>query len=281
MYKHEVIRAITTRTPRSIARSIVGRAPATWKNARVDIPYRGAMIRLYTGETVGRHIYFFNDYESEQIDTFLALVQEGMHVFDVGANIGVYSLTAAAKGARVTAFEPDKEIIDQFLSQSVGMNKANVRIINSAVSSTEGMIPFYAHRPGNFGVGSILSGDEARRVDVASNTLDSYVEKFGVPDLIKMDIEGAEWYALQGATKLLASPDAPLFFLELHPSSIVELGGSIAEVERIFLENGFRAFGIKKFVQGPIGNHDWVVFSKKAPSSENLVQIDELRHDVL
>lgn len=235
---------------------------------------------MYTGETVGRHIYFFNDFESEQIDTFLALVQEGMHVFDVGANIGVYSLTAAAKGARVTAFEPDKEIIDQFLSPGVAINKADVRIVNSAVSSTDGAIPFYSHRPGNFGVGSILGGDESRRVDVASNTLDAYVEEFGVPDLVKMDIEGAEWFALQGASKLLARSDAPLFFLELHPSSIIEIGGSIAEVERIFRENGFRAFGIKKFVHGPIGNHDWVVFSKKAPSLENLIQIDRLRHAI-
>lgn len=273
-----VIHFVARMLPERYALSLASRLPEQMRKVRTTAPYRGAKIFLYTGESVGRRINYLNDFEGEQIDIFLSLLAPGMTLFDVGANIGVYTLTAAVRGIKTYAFEPDPEIIRDFLQPGIAENHGiDAVIVPEAVSQHKGKISFYSHRPGNFGVGSTVSGEESRRIDVPSDTLDSYVERYGIPDIVKMDIEGAEWHAVAGAPRTLARPDAPMFFIEIHPPSIKELGGTVEKLVKKFHDAGYRMFGIKKFLDGPVGNHDWVVFTKNALFHPHLVELRGLR----
>jgi FkbM family methyltransferase len=85
------------------------------------------------------------------------------------------------------------------------------------VSDKESSIPFYIYSHKNYGVGRIFDDHEdntVKSIMINANTLDYYADKFGVPDLIKMDIEGAEALALLGGQDLFSKPNAPVLFIE-------------------------------------------------------------------
>jgi FkbM family methyltransferase len=147
-------------------------------------------------------------------------VRSGMRVLDVGAHHGIYSVRAALSGAvEVLAVEPHPENF-VFLLHNMAVNGlVNMIPINAAVSDKNGstllLESFYSGQHTIFpGLGDAgIKGSV--RVDCL--TLDSLVlrERFE-PDLIKIDCEGAELLALQGATRTLGGPRAGRVVVEIH-----------------------------------------------------------------
>jgi FkbM family methyltransferase len=129
-----------------------------------------------------------------------------MIAFDVGANVGYYTLLLARRvGPKglVIAFEPNPSNLI-YLKQHLRLNKIdNVKIVEAAVDDKEG-VAFFS------GSGSMGKLSQAG-FSVNSVILDNYPR----PDFIKMDIEGGETAALRGSTKILAEGHA-LWFIALH-----------------------------------------------------------------
>jgi FkbM family methyltransferase len=114
------------------------------------------------------------------------------------------------------------------LQENVELNEvANLRLIAEAVSDRSGSISFYETRFGNCGVGHVFEFGHRHNASpsytVPTNTLDFYVSSLRMPSLIKVDIEGAEWLALNGASETLERSDAPDFLIEFHPEEIQAL----------------------------------------------------------
>ena len=220
---------ITRRMSRRNAYRMVMRIPPHLGHFNTIINFRGVKMKIFTGESMGRIMYYFDDWEPKQNDFFEAYIKPGMLLVDVGANMGFYSLFAATHGARSIAFEPDPDIAKNYLKFNVELNKVSnrVTIINEAVADKADMLKFYLHRPGSWGAGRIfkLSDENNPTIDVKTNSIDSYVQKYGKPDVIKMDIEGAEVFAIEGADNLLKQEDAPLLMIEFHPGEILEATG--------------------------------------------------------
>lgn len=118
---------------------------------------------------------------------------------DVGAHYGTFSESYAKKGWRIIAFEPEKEN-RKFLKKNLG-NLKNVKIIPYAVSDTEGTIPFYVSNK-YFGIHAIKPFDKSHEFayKVKSVTLDEFLPtiKINKVDILKIDIEGADFLALKG-----------------------------------------------------------------------------------
>jgi 23S rRNA G2069 N7-methylase RlmK/C1962 C5-methylase RlmI len=95
--------------------------PKTMTEFETTVSYRGIKLFVDTSESVGRSIFFFHDYESAQESAFVELASK-RKVFDIGANIGIFSLLAAWNGATVVAFEPSKRI-RPMLEKNVTLNK--------------------------------------------------------------------------------------------------------------------------------------------------------------
>ncbi len=146
-------------------------------------------------ETIGINLWhrprFF---EKNERKLFCEAITPGCVVLDVGANIGIYTLLAAKRGARVFAIEADPLNV-QMLRHHVHRNGFDdqVTILPIAVSNREGAVTLF-RSPGNSGHSNLFDGTDPVRV--ACRTIDS----LGLPpiDVCKMDIEGNELNALEG-----------------------------------------------------------------------------------
>ena len=127
---------------------------------------------------------------------FASLINPDSVVYDIGANVGFYSLLAARRGAHLTvACEPDPANVF-ILRRHIELNSVStVTVEQAAVCEVEGFEGFRRNRDmGTLGG----SGHKVKTI-----TLDSLLLRYPAPTLVKIDVEGAEWRVLQGATKAL------------------------------------------------------------------------------
>jgi FkbM family methyltransferase len=118
-------------------------------------------------------------------------------VIDAGAHVGLFSLIAAQRADRVVALEPDP-INHDVLAINRRMNRADRIVIeHAALWSNDGEMPF---RTSWHSTGGSLGQDGELRV--ATRSLDSLIAEHGDVDLLKLDIEGAEFQVLPSASEL-------------------------------------------------------------------------------
>ncbi len=184
-------------------------------------------------------------WEPAETAAFLARVHEGMCVFDVGANIGYYTLLAAravGPSGAVYAFEPEPRNFE-LLARNVAENGfTNVRLFNAAVSSRAGSARLHLD-DANFGAHAFEAASvrtsSGRSVDVEAVTLDGFAREargFAPGVLLKVDVQGAEALVVAGGRELLALPGVAMF-LELWPVALeraqADPAGLLAELERL------------------------------------------------
>jgi FkbM family methyltransferase len=146
-------------------------------------------------------------------------LQDSDVLFDVGANIGLYSLYAARlkPRARIYSFEPESQNFSR-LCRNITLNQAN-NIVPCCfpLADEERFDYFYVSEmieggaEHSFGEFSALLADPSKialKQGTLSSTLDALVEKYGVPPptLLKIDVDGLEEKILKGAQRVLRSP---------------------------------------------------------------------------
>jgi FkbM family methyltransferase len=154
---------------------------------------------------------------------FLQAVGPG-HVLDVGANIGVTVMIAHDLGAKsITAFEASPEVFG-YLLQNVRTNGVVAQVHNWAVGAKKGFVQFY-EKP--FLAGSCVITDQAAwqpdTVRVRAGPLDRFMREFPHKiDAFKMDIEGFELAAFDGANRFIAK-HRPTAFVEMNSWCLIGL----------------------------------------------------------
>jgi FkbM family methyltransferase len=203
--------------------SVLGRA----LRAPLGLLPKGARARILQGPLrgkqwiVGAHTHgcWLGSYEFTKQALFAKLVKPGAVVYDVGANAGFYTLLAALRAGptgRVVAFEPLPRNL-YYLQEHVRLNATNrVVILDVAVAKGPGTSRFYSTRGSAQG-----SLSDEGDIEVRTTSLDSLVASRVVPPptLIKMDIEGNEFEALDGAQCVLRDY-APTILLATHGSEV-------------------------------------------------------------
>jgi FkbM family methyltransferase len=137
------------------------------------------------------------------------LVRPRMTVWDVGANVGMFSFAAAALGAQVVAVEADIWLAS-LIQRSVMLNELPVTVLPAAASDRAGVCRLYLSDDGRSS--NSLRGTGPGQT-VISVTLDSLLNDFAAPDVLKIDVEGMELAVLRGATRLLRT--RPRIFCEV------------------------------------------------------------------
>ncbi len=155
-----------------------------------------------------RSAYLYGVYEEEVTRLLHRVATPGWTVLDVGANVGYFALLAADAGGAesdVIAFEPNPHMRD-LLEQTVRLNQAQITIVPAACGERSGSIALHLSPDArNSGLSTVLDHIEnAVRLTVPLLRLDEFCAERGtVPDLVKVDVEGAEEMVLRGAERLL------------------------------------------------------------------------------
>lgn len=157
-------------------------------------------------------------FEAEERNSLSYFVRSGGIAVDVGANLGIYTVTLASLvGPRglVLAYEPRPEDVRANTSKL-----PQVIVRPFAVSDEEGELPFREER--STALSRTVSTNEAvmSNLRVASVTLDAEVSRLRINsvDFLKIDIEGAEDRALLGASRLLSGSSPPIVMFEWIPA---------------------------------------------------------------
>ncbi|KAI9033202.1 S-adenosyl-L-methionine-dependent methyltransferase [Hyaloraphidium curvatum] len=175
-------------------------------------------------------------------------------VLDVGANIGVFSLFAASRGApRVIAFEPNPRNAAK-LRQSISANagfKNIITVLEAGVSNVTGTAEFSAP-VGNSGMGRIshdkIQPNKRHAKGFVSKvrmvSIDSSVPKNAEVSFMKIDVEGNELFALRSATALIQSQRVHVMVMEITQGGGFETVG-IIELFEFLYQHGYSAAVVK------------------------------------
>jgi FkbM family methyltransferase len=174
-------------------------------------------------------------WNAEEYAAFKAAVRPGDTVIDVGANLGAYTVLFArwaGPRGRVIAFEPAPDS-RAGLERQLSLNDppAEVIVRPEALTTSSGMRSF--HADGMQGDNRLLPDAGPGGIQVSTTSLDEFCARQGIePDLIKIDVEGAELDVLRGARRTIARRGPALaLFVELHPSTWPSVGVTRADVE--------------------------------------------------
>ena len=166
-------------------------------------------------------------------------------VLDIGAHIGLVTMPISrllAPGGKVFAFEPslaNRETLKRHLALN---DIDNVEIVGSLVGDRDlAEVTFYEHT-GISGMNTrapVKSPDQYSTTLRTQTTLDSFCAKHGIrPDIIKIDVEGAEFSVLEGASSILAEA-RPLLIVSVHPQHLEALGRNAGELHGLAAASGY------------------------------------------
>jgi FkbM family methyltransferase len=202
---------------------------------------------------MSREIFFGGTYEPLEQQILASVLRPGMHFIDVGANRGYFTLFAAdlvGAAGRVLALEPDPRMYDLLVRAVRKSNLAHVTTLPlaaGAISGTAALVGF-AEGDGNFGVSKLAGGghSDCEQFSVTVRRLDDILaeERLEDVDLLKMDIEGYEGFAIAGLGKALTDRRIDRLLVEFHPAELVPHGQSADDIMKTLGEFGYRGWSI-------------------------------------
>lgn len=189
----------------------------------------------------GQHLGFLGrnkiNYEPENRLVITRFIHPGQLLFDIGANIGQYTLfMSRLTGAtgRVIAIEPDSENF-KFLSLNISENKCfNTRLVKAAISNTNTTTVLYKDSVTGGRMSSLIKENVSNKRDVLTEqvdvlTLSELIDQYGVPGFIKIDVEGAEGDILKQPDERLKNT---ILFIEVRTETKVEVFNTFQQQNR-------------------------------------------------
>jgi len=182
-------------------------------------------------------IRFRRDQRSASQQAFYAsLIRKSDLVFDVGANVGQRAEIFSRLAAKVVAFEPQAECVKHLKSRF--MFKRNVEIVQIALSEAAGQAVLYESSDQalsslspkfieNFGR-KVFQETWDRKVTVRTGTIDQMIDIYGMPQFVKIDVEGWELSVLKGLSR-----PVPFMSFEFTPLIIDEAKKCVARLNEI------------------------------------------------
>lgn len=198
-------------------------------------------------DAISREVCFTGRYEPQETSIVQSILRPGMTFVDVGANWGYFTLLAAhlvGNDGRVVSLEPDPRLFPILQESIIRNHLEQVVALQIAAASEDGTLKLAGYDEGgnNFGISRIVSeGEQESTFDVSARPLDELFDELELStiDLLKMDIEGFEGYALSGLENSLSHLRIKRLLIELHPAEIAAHGQSVKEIIRQLREFGY------------------------------------------
>jgi FkbM family methyltransferase len=190
------------------------------------VTYKGVNLYLPGEDTAIVPSIVGGYFESLELDLFAKVAVKAKTLLDIGGNIGLYTTIGINSNPKlkVHAFEPVEENV-KFFKRNLKFNNFKlsdkVHLNKLAIGDKEGWLDLYISK-GNSAIHSASSkhsgGTESQKIKMT--TIDKYCsDKKIKPDLLKIDIEGYDGFALEGGAKTL-STHKPTLFIEYDPEAL-------------------------------------------------------------
>lgn len=226
------------------------------------------------------NVYLHGSYiVEESYEKFLLQTAKQCNIiFDVGANIGYYTVQLAqnTKGT-VYAFEP-MDYQYKTLLRNLELNSlTNVHPIKKIVSDSVGKQRIYFSGMENTAASSVVNKTDEFE-EIPSVSLDGFCNENQIDqiDLIKIDVEGYEFNVLKGLENMLKNQNISHLFIEIVERHLNKADTSATEVFNLLKSNNYEGYSIKTGHPEPYipGSDESLVYFKPAdqtdPTEENL-----------
>lgn len=226
------------------------------KMKKFTINIQGVKVIFSTGDSYSRFwLYARCDrgkiHEENVVSLLIKNLKYSKCFVDIGANLGYYTILASnlLTDGIIYAFEMD-ETNCSLLEKNIKLNGCkNVHIHHAAVTDFSGFLKYIGNSKHPSPMYSLSASDSKIRSDqvISVQTFamdDFFKDKKSLPDVIKIDVEGAEMKVLNGMQNILQSSNVKLF-LEVHPIQLlVKFQSSANAVISMLINNGYSVFEI-------------------------------------
>ncbi len=220
----------------------------TWRTNKIIIMFRQVGRYLGINWVIQKWLYGQLGYEEKFGRLLLKSIHLGDTVWDVGANVGFYSAQFAVSvgsSGRVYAFEPSPETL-RLLEEQIKLHD-NVIVVPYALGGRNSKAFLKQSIGDKGGTSRVIEKKEISQdkglYEIQVWTGDRYVDlgKSPIPNLVKIDAEGAEVEILEGMENILSSQELRAIFMEVHFSVLQERGlaKAPAEMEKKLISKGF------------------------------------------
>lgn len=202
----------------------------------IELPF-GARMRISPFHYVERLIAE-GEFEKRRADFFENLITERTSFFDIGTNVGFYTLLAAAGGATVHSFEPEPMNLSR-LRANLSLNpelSARTTVWPVALGNRGGVVEFGRPLSDNYGRATLLPDDSFERIQVRMERFDHLACQSTSERIFKIDVEGAEQLVLEGFGRAWDVAVPTVFLVEVHRQG----GADLVAITEEFRSRDFR-----------------------------------------
>ncbi|MBR8827041.1 MAG: FkbM family methyltransferase [Gomphosphaeria aponina SAG 52.96 = DSM 107014] len=200
-----------------------------------------------------------SEVEKAEQTFYINYLCEGMTVFDVGANIGELSLLFSrfvGKTGQVHAFEASQSTFEKLTTICTLANRSQIILNNKAVSDQEGILKLHVYDDDHSGWNSLANrplekyGIKVTPMyieEVKATTIDDYCTQNNILyiDLLKIDVEGAEYQVLRGANNMLKNHQVKCCVFEFGQTTF-DMGNNPNDIENYLKQLGYSVRNIVK-----------------------------------
>jgi FkbM family methyltransferase len=234
-------------------------AKAEWRASRYGLSISGgwgtirdkfgnAMLLPSLREPISLGIFGSGIYEPNTLATILSYLPPTGVFLDVGANIGAIALPVAAQSqARIVCVEADARIAC-ILRQNALSNRRDITIIECIAGAENCSALFYRAPIEKFGMGSVGPQFTTFCDTLQQRRLDDLLDEQRIDhvDVVKLDIEGAEYGALRGLRRRLSAPRAPVVIFEFADWAETRIAGQAAgSAQKLLLAHDYKLFELR------------------------------------
>lgn len=211
----------------------------------------GCFVNVDTRNYIEYKIFAEGGYEPHLSTLIKHYLKPNTSFLDIGANIGIHSLSAAiVKGVQIYSFEP-VEFIREKLNKNIKLNLYdNIQVVPAALSNENKVIKTnFSSESSNQGTFSILSEENGVN-EISCIRGDDFVleNKIDNISVIKIDVEGFEYSVLMGLKETIKK-QKPVIFFEFDINYISRDGKTIEDYNKLIIgELNYNVFILEKMI---------------------------------
>ena len=235
------------RGKKRICRVLLAPFIASAKDIQINGHYDCTYLLPNIQESLAFELFVNGIYEMETNRFLLTVLPKNAVYIDIGANIGSVAIPLCKRRPDIRCFAVEaSDWVYKYLVTNIKQNKLeqSVTCINEAMADTaEGYVSFYTNER-VFGKGSLSPVFSNEPVQVKRTCFEQLMQQYNLSrvDVIKIDIEGFEYFAFKGGDRLLNSADAPLILFEFVSWAEKHAGIEPGEAQRLLKSWGYSLY---------------------------------------